>query len=313
MRVPVDLVTGFLGSGKTTLIKRVLETGLDGQRVAVIVNELAGLGIDGRVLRSLGNVETMVELDNGCICCSVDLRFEYAVQEIVDSVDPDLVLIEATGVADPRLLIEKLARTRLILDAVVTVVDGESFEHARRQSEVVARQVAAADFLVISRVDVVTPERLARLSRRLTRLNRRALQLHGRLGEVEPPILFGTAVKRYRRDSRAGGPSPHPDHLSADGIDSFTCEVAGHLDRERFERFARALPRAIYRAKGFVWFSGESVPSLFNFTCGRCQTQWLPTLRNAPARAQTVFIGRSIAPLQERVQAGLHACRAIQS
>ncbi len=307
MRVPVDIVTGFLGSGKTTLLRHVLQHGLDRRRVAVIVNDVAAVGIDGRVVGSLRGVETVVELDNGCICCSIDFRFEYAVQEIVEAARPDLVLIEATGVADPRILVEKIPRTRLILDAVITVVDAQNAARALRESEVARRQIEEADFLVISKTDLVAENEVARLGRRLRRWNARAVQVHGRFGVVDTPILFGTSVRRYRTQTLAR-PGAVAEHMTRDGIESFVCDAGGYLDRARFEDLLDALPAAVYRAKGVVWFAGEGAPSLFNFTCGRSQLQWLPPAAAAPV-AQGVFIGRGVAAVRDRIAADFLACR----
>jgi hypothetical protein len=96
--VAVDILTGFLGSGKTTLLRHVLAHGLDGKPVAVIMNEIGEVGIDGRVVTGLANVEKMVELSSGCICCSIDdYKFDLAIQEIIDTAKPHLVIIESTG------------------------------------------------------------------------------------------------------------------------------------------------------------------------------------------------------------------------
>src|SRR5207249_3852127 len=95
--VAVDILTGFLGSGKTTLLRHVLEHGLRGKPVAVIMNEIGEVGIDGRVVTGLANVEKMVELTSGCICCSIDdYRFDLAIQEIIDTAKPHLIVIEST-------------------------------------------------------------------------------------------------------------------------------------------------------------------------------------------------------------------------
>src|SRR3970040_1468617 len=97
--IAANIITGFLGSGKTTLIRHVLTHGLGKERVAVIVNEMADLGVDGQVLRGI-NVDKMVELSSGCICCSGFLQLGVAVQEIIDTVEPAVILIETSGVAE---------------------------------------------------------------------------------------------------------------------------------------------------------------------------------------------------------------------
>ena len=104
--VAVDILTGFLGSGKTTLLRHVLDHGLRGKPVAVIMNEIGEIGIDGRVVTGLSAVEKMVELSSGCICCTIDdYRFDLAVQEIIETARPHLIIIESTGLADPEPLV----------------------------------------------------------------------------------------------------------------------------------------------------------------------------------------------------------------
>ena len=179
-RVAACVITGFLGSGKTTLLKGLLDREPGRDRIAVIVNELGEIGIDGRVLTGFEFVENVVELSSGCVCCSIDeYRFDLAVEELVRRIDPVLVVLETTGVADPGPTLERLRRCGLGVDAVITVVDGKSWQAAWRVSGSARRQVTAADFIVISKVDLMTPRALGRLRGRLARLNPRALVLEG--------------------------------------------------------------------------------------------------------------------------------------
>ena len=111
--VAVDILTGFLGSGKTTLLRHVLDHGLRGKPVAVIMNEIGEIGIDGRVVTGLSAVEKMVELSSGCICCTIDdYRFDLAVQEIIETTRPHLIIIESTGLADPEPLVDRVKSGR---------------------------------------------------------------------------------------------------------------------------------------------------------------------------------------------------------
>src|SRR3989475_10450734 len=122
--VAVDILTGFLGSGKTTLLRHVLEHGLRGKPVAVIMNEIGEVGIDGRVVTGLANVEKMVELTSGCICCSIDdYRFDLAIQEIIDTTKPHRIVIESTGLADPEPLAYPAKTPGLGHHAVLTTLD----------------------------------------------------------------------------------------------------------------------------------------------------------------------------------------------
>src|SRR5262249_48415457 len=100
MRPAVAIITGFLGSGNTPLVRHLVEHGLGGRQVALIVKEFGEVGFDGRAVEGL-NVERMVELTGGCICCSLGSDFLLAVEEIVELIAPELILIETTGLAEP--------------------------------------------------------------------------------------------------------------------------------------------------------------------------------------------------------------------
>lgn len=214
--VSVDILTGFLGSGKTTLLRHVLGGALAGEKVAVVMNELGDVGVDGRVITGLDYVESVVELNSGCICCTIDdYRFDLAVRELLEAVDPTLVLIESTGVADPEPMISRVLQAGLALDAVICVVDAGAFDRACRESQVVARQVAAADFVVINKTDLVTPGDLAALRRRLARLNGRAMLVDCERGRVSTDLMFGTSARRYR-DATPPGPRPRPSPRGRD-------------------------------------------------------------------------------------------------
>src|SRR5262249_45265948 len=122
--VAVDILTGFLGSGKTTLLRHVLDHGLRGKPVAVIMNEIGEIGIDGRAITGLSAVEKMVEVSSGCICCQIDdYKFDLAVQEIIETTQPHVIIIESTGLADPEPLVYRVKTAGLNLDAVITLVD----------------------------------------------------------------------------------------------------------------------------------------------------------------------------------------------
>ena len=305
VRVPADIVTGFLGSGKTTLLRHVLQEGLCGQRVAVLVNDVADLGIDGRVIAAsnLASVETVLELDNGCICCSMDARFEYAVQDVVENLRPDLVLIEASGVADPRLLVRKLDDTMVSLDAVLTVVDCEGVLAALEESPAAVGQIEEADFLVLNKTDLVGASEVERVAAALAVRNPRALQVRTVQARLDDDIAFGTSVRRHRQGALLAAPGARDD-----GIESVSCSVAGPLRREALAEFLASLPEAVYRAKGVVRFVGEQAPTLFNYVRGRVQMQWLPVGSLPDTPSQAVFLGRGVALSRANLAAGFAGC-----
>ena len=302
--VAVDILTGFLGSGKTTLLRHVLDHGLGGKPVAVIMNEIGEIGIDGKVITGLSAVEKMVELSSGCICCSIDdYRFDLAIQEIVETARPHLIIIESTGLADPEPLAYRVKNAGLGLDAVITVVDAANVERQLREAEVTRAQIETADFLVVNKLDLVTSEALARVEKRLEQLNDRAARFRTVRGALDSDLLFATGVATYRERARS-----QSGHLHADGIGSFVYRSPRPLRQEAFERLLAGLPADVLRAKGIVRFAGRDWHCLFNFTCGRHELTWLKLDGTAGAESQAVFIGRRLERHQSRLEGELAAC-----
>jgi cobalamin biosynthesis protein CobW len=301
--VAVDILTGFLGSGKTTLLRHVLQHGLQGKPVAVIMNEIGEVGIDGTVITGLSAVEKMVELASGCICCSIDdYRFDLAIQEIIDTARPHLIIIESTGLADPEPLAYRVKNAGLGLDAVITVVDAANLDRHLAETEVARAQLEAADFLVVNKLDLVDGAELGRIERRLGKLNPRAERFRTVRGAIDSDVLFATGVATYRERARTTS-----DHLHTDGIGSFLYRSRRPLRQDAFERLLGRLPSDILRAKGIVRFSGRDWHCLFNFTCGRHELTWVK-LDGAADETQAVFIGRNLARHQLRLETELAAC-----
>jgi G3E family GTPase len=322
----VDIITGFLGSGKTTLLKQVLARGMGDKKVAVIVNEIGEIGIDGRQIECM-NVEQMIELENGCICCTVNYQFGMAVRSIIDTVDPHLLIIETTGLANPYPLADEVRNTGLRLDAIITVVDSANVLMQMKEASVVRDQIEAADFLVMNKTDLVSPGDLKKVERRVGRLNGRALMLETTYGALDADVLFATSAGSHReRLERAraaacddahcddpshqhGGNGNGSGHLAKDAIAAFSFESHAPLDRSRFEKMLRKLPSNVYRAKGMVQFVGESWPSLFNYTCGRYDFDWCPLPSSGQFRSQGVFIGKQIERSRPDILKKIEKCK----
>jgi G3E family GTPase len=304
--VAVDILTGFLGSGKTTLLRHVLDHGLRGQPVAVVMNEIGEVGIDGRVITGLSAVERMVELSSGCICCTIDdYRFDRAMQEIVETAKPHVIVIESTGLADPANLAERVRAAGLGLDAVITVVDAADAGRHLAEAEVATRQIEAADFLVVNKVDLVEARALGRFERKLRRMNPRAVRFRSVRGAIDSDLLFATGAAAYRQRA-AGGGGAHTGHLEADGIGSFLYHSAEPLEQGRFERGLVRLPPDVIRAKGIVRFAGRNWQCLFNYTCGRHELTWMRL--PADTQSQAVFIGRNLDRHEASIRSWLAGC-----
>jgi G3E family GTPase len=321
-RTPISLVTGSLGSGKTTLLRRILST--TGRRIAVLMNEFGEVAIDSRVIE--GKNVRIVELAGGCVCCSLAGEFEAAVGEIVDAVRPEHIVVEATGVAESDALTleveERIPRVRL--DSVVCLVDAWASVRYPSVGYAARTQLAAADVVLVNKVDLVTPEQAEAVAAGIREFNESALVVPTVRCETDLDVLFGLGhepgrASRERRadaappgaeggeDSRRGAPSAP---LGGDSgaraketppFDAFTFETGRPLSRRRFESFAEELPPSVFRAKGFVRFPEGSF--LFNYVAGRADFEEM-----AAERTELVFIGPGLSADRDAVLESVRAC-----
>lgn len=304
MTPPISIVTGFLGSGKTTLLRHVLAHGIGGRRVALLVNELGTIGFDGQAMAGL-NVARMIELTSGCICCSIGTDFLLAVEEIIATVEPDLIIVETTGVAEPSGLIRQIRAGDLPLDAIITLVDAANIVHQLELSPVAAWQLRAADFLVLNKCDLVTETTLTEVRTLLHESNPRAALFETSHGMVETSVLFGVG----RDVSRSENDEPESyDHLHAEQIATLLWRSDIPLERVRFETAMRDLPPQVYRAKGYVHCTDAPWPTLVNFVAGR--SDYEATRFKAPPSFlnQLVLIGTELDSLQADLFTRLDAC-----
>jgi G3E family GTPase len=293
--VPVDIVSGWLGAGKTTLLRRLLETGAAG-KLAVVVNELGDIGIDGTVVTGLGFSERMVELTSGCICCQLDtVHFEIALDELIETTAPERVVIETTGVADPGALSARLNELGHHLGAVITVVDAPNVR-AILDEPIGLVQVRAADFLVISKVDLVPAGAPAGIRAELAGVAPRAVVVEGQPGPDGLALLFGADLPRRPQDE--GG-------AAALDLEAVAWTADRPLDRAGFLALLGDLPDAVYRAKGVLRFAGASVPAVVDVVAGRVGLQWEPALPGE-GPSQLVLIGRDKKSWWDGISAALN-------
>ena len=313
IKISCNILTGFLGSGKTTLLQYIMQHGLQQKRVAIIMNEIGDIGIDGTVVTGLEGVESMVEFNSGCVCCTIDdYRFAIAVQQIVEETKPDLLIIETTGLADPNPIIDRLKTASVSRDAVITMVDAATFLQLSAEHEVLDEQVKAADFLVLNKIDLVTERERQKVEKRLRRLNRRALLVEVSYGQVPTDLLFSTGVSAYRARLQAAGQaeSAHAAHHAhgQDAIQAFSYETHTPVDLYAVEHFLQKLPSNVYRAKGLLQLTRGAFPHVFNFTCGRFDFQPLDPKLTRQLPTQAVFIGKDIHASRDEIIRRFQTC-----
>ena len=261
-KLPVTLVTGFLGSGKTTFINQLLENVLD-LRVAILVNELGQIDIDSQLIRSQD--KNKVELTNGCICCSINDSLMQSVIDILarrDSVD--YLVVETTGVADPLPIMQTFLATELWsfirLDAVITLVDSESFDlQTLYESQAAGQQVLYGDILVLNKADLVNGDRLLSLKADLTQFRPKARILAASYGHIPWELLLDVNLTRREKliqNPVLGAALPKTStHLQDDGFVSVEFESNQPFDLRAFQHFLESqLPLDVIRGKGVLWF-----------------------------------------------------------
>jgi G3E family GTPase len=290
VRTPLTVITGPLGSGKTTLLRHILDT--FPKKIAILMNEFGEIAIDAKIIQGK-NVE-MADLGGGCVCCSLLGEFEAAVNEVIDTVDPDIIVVETTGVAEPDALVfdiqESLERVRL--DGVVTVVDADGMVKYPSVGHTTRIQIEAADTIILNKVDLVSESELTAIEDKLHSLNEIASILRTKRGQVDTDLLFGIARERIQ-------PAPH--HVHQPEFESFSYTSKVTFDRQCFDEFADSLGTDVYRAKGFIRFA-EGI-YLFNFVAGR----WDFELFEQEA-TELVFIGKQVKERKEEIVGRLKSC-----
>jgi G3E family GTPase len=205
-KIPVTLITGFLGSGKTTLISRLLRHP-DMDRVAVVINEIGEIGIDNDLIRM--SSENVSLLANGCLCCSVRTDLQETLRELFGErrsgqiPDFDRIMIETTGLADPAPVIQTLASDTMLgahyrLDGVVTLVDAVNGLSQLRDTPETEQQIALADRIFITKHDLASDDAIADLQAAITAINSRAELRRCTMGDVHPSDLIGIGLQSSR-------------------------------------------------------------------------------------------------------------------
>ncbi|NJN74133.1 MAG: GTP-binding protein [Limnothrix sp. RL_2_0] len=302
--LPVTIVTGFLGSGKTTLLNHILQN-QQGLKIAVLVNEFGNIDIDSQLLISAD--QDMMQLSNGCICCSINEGLIETVYDILEREDKvDYLVVETSGVADPLPLaitflgaeLKQLTR----LDAILTVVDAETFSPDFLNSEAALNQVAYGDIILLNKVDLISPEQVAATEAHIQTVKDGARILHCSHGKVPLNMILDVGLSPTEQHDEWGQTleqlanekqSIASNHLKNDGFDSLSFKSTRPFDLNRFEHFLREqLPDNIYRAKGLLWFQWETERFIFQLSGKRYSLnhdQWPTEPLN-----QLVLIGRNL-------------------
>ena len=324
-RIPATVITGFLGAGKTSMIRHLLQTA-NGKRLALIINEFGEIGVDGDILKACGAEncaeEDIVELANGCICCTVADDFVPTMEALLDRPDRiDHIIIETSGLALPKPLLKAFnwpgIRTRITVDGVVAVVDGPAFaaglfaddpdavaaqragdealDHDSPLAELFEDQLACADMVVLNKADLLAEDEAAVVVRDLQGELRPSIRVvtasHGAIS-AETLLGLGAAAE----DDLDNRPSHHDeeDDHEHDDFESFTVTFDAVPDPEGLVNKLRAAAAAhdVLRMKGFVAVAGKDMRLLVQGVGDRYQHYYdRDWARDEERRSQLVVIG----------------------
>ncbi|MCX7643671.1 MAG: cobalamin biosynthesis protein CobW [Rhodobacteraceae bacterium] len=337
-KVPVTIVTGFLGAGKTTLIRHLMQNP-GGRRLAVVVNEFGEAGVDGQILKSCAvpdcPEENIVELANGCLCCTVADEFIPTVERLLAlPVRPDHIVIETSGLALPKPLLKAFdwppIRARITVDGVIALADAEavaagrfapdpaavraqaaadgSIDHDTPLAEVFEDQIACADLVLLTKPDLAGPEGVAAARAAiLAEAPRPVPILEVAEGAVDPRVILGLAAAA--EDDLAARPSHHDgaeDH-EHDDFATMTVDLPEVEDPSALAEAVAAMARdqGILRAKGFVAVRGKPMRLLLQAVGERVRMQYDRPWGTDPRASRLVVIAEAGALRPERVRAAL--------
>jgi G3E family GTPase len=317
--LPVTIITGFLGSGKTTLLNHIL-TNQDGIKTAVLVNEFGEIGIDNELIVTTD--ENMVELNNGCICCTINEDLVNAVYKILEREEKiDYLVVETTGLADPLPVALTFLGTELRemtrLDSIVTMVDCANFSVDLFNSEAAVSQIQYGDVIVLNKTDLVDEADVDALEVRVRDMKKDARILRTQKSQVSIPLILSVGLFESDKYFEQAEPEAHnhdhghghdhhdhdhdhehhdhdhSHHLENDGFSSLSLQFDQPLSIRKFQYFLdNQLPESVFRAKGILWFEESPQRHVFHLSGKRFtleDDEWKGEKKN-----QLVLIGQNI-------------------
>ena len=314
----IDLLFGFLGSGKTTIAQRIIEQWAPKERLALIVNEFGDVGVDGNILR--GHGIDMVELSSGCLCCTLRGSLMSAIEELARRKPLDHIVVEATGVAEPEQMLEDFAdpsfAARFVIGPITTVLDAAKYSKIRPMlGEFFDAQVEKADLVVLNKIDLADSATLEIVRSEVRDLNPEAEIRFAERGDIDlAEIMRGAPSRVAARYTRLGVTSCHQHHHD-DGHHhgpqhapavSFVVDLPHPVSGEALNAFFGAAPSDLWRAKGFLFVDGQ--PALVQFSLSGLEISPADTRQ----RYYLVLIGKGLdsAGLSAQIKAVAHGSKA---